>query len=479
MTFAQLNSAIAAPEIFLLAAACLMLFVDRFTRESDRSVNAGIAISVLMACIAVTLMTRDPVVQFAFNDMFVRDLFADVLKITNYVLVGVVFLYARDYLLDRDLLKSEFFSLSLFCLLGMNIMISSHHLLSLYLGLELYSLSIYTLVAFNRDSPIATEAAMKYFVLGALSSGLLLYGISMIYGAAQTLNLSELAEFTASTGTSNVLLVFGLVFLVTGLAFKLGVVPFHMWLPDVYQGSPTPVTALLGTASKIAAFSLFIRALGGGLAELVDDWQGMLLIMSVLSMMIGNIVAIAQTNIKRMLAYSAISHMGFILLGVLAGTETGYSAAMFYAIVYSLTSLGAFGAIIYLSSKHIEAENLSDFKGLNGRSPWFAFIMLLLMFSMAGVPPTAGFYAKLSVLYAVIHAEYTWMAVLAMVFSIIGAFYYLRIIKLMYFDEPDDVSRPETAFDHRMILSMNGLLVLGLGVLPGGLMSLCLMAVTG
>lgn len=478
MTFDQLNSAIAAPDLFLLLAACLMLFVDRFTRESDRTVNCGIAVSVLVACVAITLMTRPTAAQFAFNDLFVRDVFADVLKVTNYGLVAVVFLYARDYLQQRDLLRSEFFALSLFCLLGMNIMISSSNLLSMYLGMELYSLSMYTLVAYNRDAPIATEAAMKYFVLGALSSGLLLYGISMLYGAAQTLDLQQLGEYVTYAGSSQTLLVFGLVFVVTGLAFKLGVVPFHMWLPDVYQGSPTPVTALLGTASKVAAFSLFIRALGGGLYDLIADWQGMLLIMSVLSLVVGNVVAIAQTNLKRMLAYSAISHMGFILLGVLAGTDSGFAASMFYAIVYSVTSLGAFGAILYLSNKDLEAEELTDFKGLNARSPWFAFIMLILMFSMAGVPPTAGFYAKLSVLYAVIDAGHTWMAIVAMICSIIGAFYYLRVIKLMYFDEPDDVSHPESAFDQRLILSANGVGILALGILPGGLMSLCLAALT-
>jgi len=345
--------------------------------------------------------------------------------------------------------------------------------LTIYLGLELLSLSLYAMVAFDRDSPLASEAAMKYFVLGALASGMLLYGMSMLYGATGSLDLAEIAAALSEPGENSMILIFGLCFIVVGLAFKFGAVPFHMWVPDVYDGAPTAVTLFIGSAPKIAAFAMAMRLLVESMGSLAVDWQAMLVIMSVLSLALGNLIAIAQTNIKRMLAYSTISHVGFLLLGLLAGTAEGYSAAMFYAITYALMAIGGFGMIILISRAGYEANQLDDFKGLNDRSPWFAFMMLILMLSMAGVPPTVGFYAKLSVLQAVIHVDMVWLALVAVFFSIIGAFYYIRLIKLMYFDKPETEAPLVVRTDMQVAISLNGLLVLGLGLFPGALLALC------
>jgi len=367
--------------------------------------------------------------------------------------------------------------LMLFATLGMMVMISASHFLTLYMGLELLSLSLYALVALQRDSAVAAEAAMKYFVLGALASGMLLYGMSMLYGATGSLEIAKVAAVLQQGLGNNTVLVFGLVFVVAGLAFKLGVAPFHMWIPDVYQGAPTAVTLFIGTASKVAALGFVLRILAQGLQPLSPDWQSMLVIMAVLSMAVGNIAAIAQTNFKRMLAYSTIAHMGFLLLGLLAADINGYTSAMFYTISYVLMGLGSFGMILLLSRKGFEAENLDDLKGLNQRSPWFAFMLLLIMFSLAGIPPTIGFYAKLSVLQAVIHAGYTWLAVVAVIFSLIGAFYYLRVVKLMYFDKPHDMTPITPQSDMRILMSANGLGMLALGILPQPLMALCAYAI--
>jgi NADH-quinone oxidoreductase subunit N len=383
--------------------------------------------------------------------------------------------YSRAYLAARGLFRGEFFVLVLFATLGMMIMISASHLLTLYLGLELLSLSLYSLVALQRDSATATEAAMKYFVLGALASGMLLYGMSMLYGATGTLSLAQLSALIVSGGARDLVAVFGLVFIVAGLGFKLGAVPFHMWVPDVYHGAPTAVTLFIGTAPKLAAFAFIMRLLvqGLGAEQLLVEWQDMLVLMAVLSLAIGNVTAIAQTNLKRMLAYSTIGHMGFLLLGILSGSAIGYGAGMFYVAVYVLMSLGTFGMIMLLSRSGFEAENLDDFRGLNQRSPWYAFVMLLLMFSMAGIPPTVGFYAKLSVLQAVIEADYLWLAVVAVLFSLIGAFYYLRLIRLMYFEAPVDTSPIEPRADVRVVMSLNGLAMLVFGIFPESLMWLC------
>jgi len=369
--------------------------------------------------------------------------------------------------------------LSLFATLGMMVMVSASHFLTLYLGLELLSLSLYSLVAVQRDSGPAIEAAMKYFVLGALASGMLLYGFSMIYGATGSLQIAEVAARIAGGHVSSTLLVFGLVFVVAGLAFKLGAVPFHMWVPDVYQGAPTAVTLLIGSAPKLAAFAFVLRVLAAALGApaLLTQWQQMLILLAVLSMGIGNVSAIAQTSIKRMLAYSTISHMGFMLLGILSGSLNGYGSAMFYVVVYVLTAAGAFAMVMVLSRRGFEADDLDDLKGLNQRDPWLAFLLLLLMFSLAGIPPTVGFYAKLAVLQAVIGAGFVWLAVVAVAFALIGAFYYLRVVKLMYFDDPQDATPLPATGDVRALLSVNALLVLALGLLPGGLMDLCQRAI--
>ncbi len=464
-------------EIFLLIMVCTILIVDLFVTSPNKTLTHLLVQLTLLGCSVITVATHQPGVTNLFHSMFVDDLMSDVLKLLSYLTVSMVLVYSRSYLLARGLFTGEFMVLTLFALLGMMVMISAGHFLTLYLGLELLSFSLYAMVALQRDSAIATEAAMKYFILGALASGLLLYGMSMLYGATGTLEVAAVSDAITQGVPNNALLVFGLVFVVSGLAFKLGAVPFHMWVPDVYHGAPTAVTMLISTAPKLAAFAFVMRILVEGLQPLVVHWSGMLAILAVLSMAVGNISAIAQTNLKRMLAYSTIAHMGFLLLGVMSGGIEGYSAAMFYAVVYVLMSLGGFGMIMLLSREGFEADKLDDFKGLNQRSPWLAFMMLLLMFSMAGVPPTVGFYAKFSVLSAAVNAGYTPLAIIAVLFSLIGAFYYLRIVKLMYFDAPEShtpiVVQPNTG----LLISINGLAVLALGIMPGTLMSICAVAV--
>jgi NADH-quinone oxidoreductase subunit N len=425
------------------------------------------------------LIISEPAQQttLAFSNMFVRDPMGDVLKACIFIAGLVVFTYSRGYLQTRDMYRGEFYVLGLFAILGMMILVSAASLLTIYLGLELLSLSLYAMVAMQRDSSTAAEAAMKYFVLGAIASGMLLYGMSMIYGVTETLELGEVARAVVDS-ERELLLVFGLVFLIVGIAFKLGAVPFHMWVPDVYHGASTAVTLFIASAPKIAAFAMLYRLLVDGLFGLHVHWQDILIILAVLSMGIGNIVAIAQTNIKRMLAYSGISHIGFLILGVLSGTAEGFAAAMFYTLVYVLMSLAGFGMVVLLSRKGFEGDRLEDFKGLNERSPWFAFVMLIVMFSMAGVPPFLGFWAKLAVLKEVIAVGMVWLAVLAVIFSIIGAFYYLRIIKLMYFDKPEQTEPLQAPFDMRLLISANGLAILLIGLLPNGLMALCISAMS-
>ena len=474
MTFAMPNLYPALPEIFVLSMVSLILLVDLFLSEKNRFITYALTQLTLLGAAWITLSTHSPVPAYTFSNMFVDDAMSDVLKLMAYLAVFVVLVYSRAYVSLRGMFRGEFFALALFALLGMMVMISANHFLVLYLGLELLSLSLYAMVALQRESAVSTEAAMKYFVLGALASGLLLYGMSMLYGVTGSLNVNQVATVIQHIGTVNhVVLTFGLVFVVAGLAFKLGVVPFHMWIPDVYQGAPTAVTLFIGSAPKIAAFAFVARLLVEGLQGLVSDWQGMLAIMAVLSMAVGNITAIAQTNIKRMLAYSTISHMGFLLLGFLSGALNGYSASMFYVVVYVLMSLGGFGMVTLLSRRGFEAENLDDFKGLNQRSPWYAFLMLLLMFSMAGVPPSVGFYAKLSVLQAALQGGFLWVVVAAVLLSVIGAFYYLRVVKLMYFDAPQDDAPIKVEGDMAVLMGANGLAVLVLGILPQPLMALC------
>jgi NADH-quinone oxidoreductase subunit N len=482
----------ALPELVLLAGACALMIVDLFSKDDRRRLSYGFAQVVLLSCFLSTLFviadsfgTR----AYLFYGLYVSDMLGHILKLCALIAVSTALVYARPYLQDRGLMKGEFLTLLLFALLGIMIMISANSFLTLYLGLELLSLCLYTLVALNRDSAASTEAAMKYFVLGALASGLLLYGMSMIYGATGSLLLGDVAAQTGalagSSPSARTLLVFGLVFVVAGIAFKLGVVPFHMWIPDVYHGASTAVTLVIGTAPKLAAFALALRLLVNGLPALAVDWQQMLVVLALASMAIGNITAIAQSNLKRMLAYSTIAHMGFMLLGLLSGVVGGnfrnaadaYGAAMFYTVVYVLMSLGAFGVLLLASRKGVECENLEDVKGLNRRDPWVAFLMLLMMFSLAGIPPLAGFYAKLAVISAAVQAGQIWLAVAAVVLSLVGAFYYLRVVKLMYFDDPGAETAPAGGGAARVLLSVNALALLALGILPQGLMALCQVAI--
>ncbi len=473
----------AAPEIFLLLMSFLVLFVDLIFGATHRWMTAMLTVITLLGCAAITLVTSDGQTTLTFSNMFVDDLLSDFLKLMTYLAVIMMLVYSRQYMADRGLDKGEFYLLVLYATLGMMVMISAANFLTMYLGLELMSLSLYALVAIDRDSPRATEAAMKYFTLGALASGLLLYGMSMIYGATGSLEIGGVAQALYHGQSDKTVLVFGLVFLVAGVAFKLGLVPFHMWIPDVYHGAPTAVTMFIGSAPKFAAFAMALRLLVYALFALAVDWQKMLLIMAVLSIGLGNLAAIAQTNIKRMLAYSAISHMGYMVLGLMSGVVGGqvdaftainaYSSALYYTVAYVLMSLGAFGMVLLLSRAGYEAENLEDFKGLNKRSPWFAAMMLIIMFSMAGIPFFIGFFAKFAVLLAAIKAGYTAVAVIAVMFSLVGAFYYLRVVKLMYFDTPVDSAPISAGLDLRVLLSLNGLAVAGFGLFPDAVMMVC------
>jgi len=478
MNFAMPDFMLVLPEMFVLGMACAILVIDLFLKQEQRNFTYLLSQATLVGALVLTLLLENGTVRSTFGGMFVLDTMGTVLKAFIYGITFMVFAYSRPYLAERDMYKGEYYVLGLFAVLGMMVMVSAHSFLVIYLGLELLSLSLYALVAFNRDDRLAAEAAMKYFILGAIASGMLLYGMSMLYGVSQSLDILEVSSFVLRSGADmSMPLIFGLVFVVIGLAFKLGAVPFHMWVPDVYHGAPTSVTLLLGTAPKIAAFAMIMRLLVEGLGGLHADWGDMFTVLAVLSLAVGNVVAIAQSNIKRMLAYSTISHVGFLLLGLLAGTLEGYTAAMFYTIVYAITAAGGFGMIMLLSRKGFEAENIDDFKGLNDRSPWLAFMMLLIMFSMAGVPPTVGFYAKVAVLQAVVQVDMVWLAAYAVIFSIIGAFYYLRVVKVMYFDKAEDEAELKPGLGVQLIMGANGLSMLALGIMPGLLMSVCVAAI--
>ncbi|GJM04302.1 MAG: NADH-quinone oxidoreductase subunit N [marine bacterium B5-7] len=470
---------IALPEITLLTLACLVLIVDAFSKDPLHLLTYWTTQASLLAVLALVLYYFPDNAQIAFNGSFVSDSMSAILKAFMCGITFVVFLYSHEYLKEHKFLKGEYFVLGLFAVLGMMIMASAYSLLSVYLGLELLSLSLYAMVAMQRDSKTAPEAAMKYFVLGAIASGMLLYGISMIYGLTGSLDLLTIAERINVDDANHMYLVYGMIFLIIGIAFKLGAAPFHMWVPDVYQGAPTSVTLFISTAPKLAAFAMAMRVLVDGLMPLVSDWQSILMILAVLSMATGNIIAIAQTNMKRMLAYSTIAHVGFLFLGLIAGTTSGFSGSMFYIISYALMSLGAFGMIILLGRSGFEADMLDDFKGLSDRSPWFAFVMLCIMFSMAGVPPFLGFWSKWFVLKELVASGFVELAAIAVLFSIIGAYYYLRIIKLMYFDKPDSMTAIKSSKQMRFVLSINGVLILALGLAPNVLMNLCLVALAG
>ncbi len=464
------------PEIFLLTMACVVLVVDLFLRQEQRHLTFWLTQLTLVGLFLLTWNGMRTETVTTFGGSFIRDPLSDLLKLFTYVVTAGVLLYSRDYLRDRNLYKGEYPVLVLFSLLGMMVMISAGSFLTLYMGLELLSLSLYALVAFNRDSSEAAEAAIKYFVLGALASGMLLYGMSILYGLTGTLDLAAVQERLAATSEQGrVPILFGMVFIIVGLAFKFGAVPFHMWMPDVYQGAPTSVTAFLGTAPKLAGFAMLLRLLIDGMGGYQADWGQILMLLAVLSLAIGNIVAIAQSNIKRMLAYSTISHVGFIILGVMIGNSDGYSSALFYTLIYALMSLGAFGVIIVLSQKGYEAENLDDYKGLNESHTWIAFLMLVLMASMIGIPGTAGFIAKFWVLQALVESGHVYLAVYAVLMSVIGAFYYLRVIKLMYIDKWERDRTPLSVSDPgNVALSVNSLGMIWLGLFPGMLMAACL-----
>ncbi len=494
MQFQTPNILLATPEMFLLAGTCFVLLADLFVKDSQRIITYLLAQIVLLITaglvffgtpemnliLAESYQATGKAGAMAFSDMFVLDPMAQILKVSILLITVGVFVYSREYLRSRDMYKGEYFTLGLFAVLGMMIMVSAKTMLLIYLGLELLSLAMYAMVAFKRNDGRASEAAMKYFVLGAIASGMLLYGMSIIYGVSGSLHLDHISSYMSTHPVmENIGLLLGLAFIIVGLGFKLGVVPFHMWVPDVYDGSPTAVTLFLGTAPKIAAFAMVIRLLVEGLGDMVQGWQQILSLLAALSLLAGNIIAIAQTNIKRMFAYSTISHMGFVLMGILAGTQAGYAASMFYIITYAIIAMGGFAVVILLSREGYEADQLNDLKGLSSRHPWYAFMMMLFLFSMAGVPPTVGFYAKLSVITAVVDANVIWLAVFGVVMSVIGAYYYLRAIKLMYFDKPETTTSAiaDVKWDFRVLLSFNGLAVIALGILPGTLMAVCVKAI--
>ena len=477
------------PDALVMTAIVVAWLNDTFRgAESRRSTYFIALISTVVAGVwfAIDAFTPGAGPQYYFSRMYVVDPFANVMKAVVSLGYAVSIVYSRKYLEDRGLFEGNFFLLGMFSLLGQLIMISGNNFLTLYLGLELMSLSLYAVIALRREASQSNEAAMKYYVLGALASGFLLYGISMLYGATGSLELNEVLKAVASGRINDVVLLFGVIFIVAGVAFKMGAVPFHMWVPDVYQGAPTAMTLIVGGGPKAAAFAWGLRFLVMGLLPLAVDWQEMLVILAALSLIVGNITGIVQRNVKRMLAYSAISNMGFVLLGLLAGVVDGktgsaasaYGSAMFYSIVYLMTTLGSFGVVMLLARREFEAETLDDFKGLNQRSPVFAFVMMVMMFSLAGIPPTVGFYAKLAVLEATMNAGLTWLAVLAVVTSLFGAFYYLRIVKLMYFDDPVDTTPIAGDTCKRTLLALNGVAVLVLGIVPGPLMSICLNAIS-
>lgn len=489
MQHSNLNFALATPEILLLVLACGVLVVDAFSKGSKRGLTYVLTQASLALLVVVSAMQwANGTVGTTFNGLYVADPMSHLLKICSYIAGMVTLVYGRGYSEARDMTTrgGELYVLTMLTTLGQMVMISAGNLVTIYLGLELMSLALYALVALRRDYRVATEAAMKYFVLGVIASGFLLYGMSMLYGATNTLSIEGIGQALAQGSNVQFTLALGLVFIVAGLAFKLGAVPFHMWIPDVYQGSPTPVTLLVAAAPKLAAFAIALRLLGEALPALADQWQPMLAVLAVLSLAIGNLTAIMQSSFKRMLAYSTIAQVGFVLLGLMSGNDAAarhdaFGAAMFYIVTYVLTTLGTFGLVLLLSRANgFEADTIDDLKGLNRRSPWFALMLLLMMFSLAGIPPTVGFYSKLAVLQVLIESGHVWLAVAAVIFSLIGAFYYLRVVKAAYFDEPaatDAAASIEATGAARTVMSLNGLSMLVLGVLPGPLMALCVHAV--
>lgn len=485
----DMNWVAVSPEIVLLVLACVVALVDLFVTDPRRTPTYWLTQLTLTVFAAMHFGMLGEASSFAMQGMLKVDALSHLLSGFSAIALIVTLVYARPYSESRDLLKGELFTLSLLSLLGVAMMVASANFLMVYLGLELMSLSLYALTALRRDHTLSTEAAMKYFVLGALASGFLLYGLSMMYGATGSLSIPRVLEVIAAGQVNKGVLIMGIVFVAAGLGFKLGAAPFHMWIPDVYQGAPTVATLLIGGAPKLAAFGITVRLLVEGMLGLAADWQQMLLVMAVASAVIGNLAAIAQSNLKRMLAYSTIAQMAFVLLGLASGVVDGktdhalnaYSSALFYAITYVLTTLGSFGLVMLLARQGFESEQISDLAGLFKRSPWYALVMAIYMFSLAGIPPTVGFYGKLAVLQAMVttgQSLYLWLAVIAVMLSLIGAFYYLRVVKVMFFDEPTERGPLTAPADARLVMSLNGVAVLVLGILPGGLLALCGQAVT-
>ncbi|NVK22556.1 MAG: NADH-quinone oxidoreductase subunit NuoN [Kangiellaceae bacterium] len=461
-----------SPEIFLLCAACVVLLVDVFSNDFDRKLTYKLTQLSLLAT-AIIVISQFPTVQYYLYDRhFVLDPMAATIKVSVLLLTMLALLYARPYIMQRRILRGEYFILYLFAVLGMMVLVSGASMLTLYLGLELLSLSLYALVAMQRHSTLAAEAAVKYFVMGAIASGFILYGVSLVYGVTAKIHMTDIAEFIA-INESNLTLRFALVFIVVGLAFKFGAVPFQMWVPDVYHGAPTSATAFIASAPKIAAFGFAIRIFAYGFQGLLADWQGLLIIVAVLSMVVGNLVALAQTNIKRLLAYSAIAHVGYFLLGLIAGNGQGYSASFFYIITYAIMSLGGFGCLIYLTKGTQEVEQINDLKGLGQRNPWAGLLISFLFLSMAGLPPFVGFWAKFEVIDAVLNAGFVWLALVAAFMSIIGLFYYLRVVKVIFFDAPDNDSRIRAERGLRLALGLSGTAVIVLGFFPSQLIEIC------
>ncbi len=468
----------ALPEMTILALICVVLVADLFVDDEHRVVTFWMSMVALGITLWSLLATAPDARIVIFSGSYVSDPLSQVLKIAATGFVAISFLYARDYLRANDIHKGEYYVLGMIGLLGMMIMISANSMLTMYLGMETLALSQYTLVAIDRNNVTSAESAMKYFVLGAIASGALLYGISWIYGVTGSLEFDRIAAAIALDPQLNSLpLWFGLAFVIVGIGFKFGAVPFHMWLPDVYHGARTPVTLYIASAPKLAALALTLRILVDALGGLHDVWADMIMVIAVLSLLVGNIVAIAQTNIKRMLAYSTIAHVGFILLAIFCGTDEGNAAALFYTLTYVVAAAGSFGIIILLSRRGYEAENLADFKGLNARSPWFALMMMFLMLSLTGIPPFIGFFGKLNVIGVVLDGNYVGLAVLMVVASVIGAYYYLRVIWYMYFEEAEDQAVLQSSADTRLVLSLNGVAVLALGIMPGWLWVLCLQVI--
>ncbi len=469
------------PEMFITLMIMVVMMADLFLGKRLPNIAYALTQLTLVVCMYLSVKVFNYQTEIIFNNSFIIDHVASILKVVIYATTFLALLYARDYVTESRLAAGEYYLLMLFVVLGMMVLVSAYSFITVFIGLELLSLPLYALIAMQRGSSICTEAAMKYFVLGSAASGFMLYGMSMLYGMTGSVGISEVMHaLTTVSVEKEIVLALGLVFIVSAVAFKLGAVPFHMWIPDVYEGSPLSVTLIIASAVKLAAFALVVRLLINAMPSLVIQWQQVLMAIAILSMALGNLVAIVQTNIRRMLAYSSIAHIGYMMLGLVSGISIGFGAALFYVIVYAIMSLGAFGILVLLSQSGHDIQTVNDLRGLNARNPWLAFLMLLVMFSMAGVPPSVGFFAKIAVLEALVQVHLVWLAALALIFAIIGAYYYLRVVKVMYFDAPEhDAAITVTGHTKQLGISVNCLLVLILGILPTGLFQVCQLAFAG